>query len=434
MNLAINGGIPVRDKEDYFPAQETIGDEEQKAVSKVIQTGILSHYRGNYIPAFYGGPQIKLFERLWSERFHSEYCIAVNSCTSALQIACGAAGIEPGDEVIVTPYSMSCSATAPMVWGGIPIFADIEPEYFCLDVDDVKRKITKKTKAIIAVDLFGLPINPKLRQLADEHKLILIEDAAQAPGAMVGRSFTGNIGHMGCFSFTQGKHMTAGEGGLITTNDARLARRCQLIRNHAESVISASEGSTENWFNWNNMLGFNLRMTEIQAAIMIEQMQKLDKFILTRRNNAKLLTGELEEIPAIRVPGTRPDCTHSYYVLPFLFNEGDLAPGLSRDTFLDAVRAELNYEDKRIDRGIPIGGGYITPLYKMPLFQNRQHWAIRDTDYSKLYLPVVEDLWRRGLGLTLYHGLPLTDRDICDIGLAFAKCWEHQDEIPRRSV
>ena len=181
MKLAINGGEPVRKR--LFPAQNTTGLEEAVAASRVINSGVLSYYRGSWIPSFYGGKEVITFERNWSREFCFIETVAVNSCTSALQIACGAIGLKPGDEVIVTPWSMSCSATAPMVWGAIPIFADIELDHFCLNIDSIESKITSKTKAIIVVDLFGQPFNPKIIELAEKHGLWLIEDAAQAPGA-----------------------------------------------------------------------------------------------------------------------------------------------------------------------------------------------------------------------------------------------------------
>jgi len=180
--LAINGGRKVC--KEPFGDQLTYGAEESVAVFKhMAERKLLSGYRGNWIPAFWGGPEVKKFEDAWSEYFNVPYCLAVNSCTSALQIACHAIGLTHGDEVIVTPWSMSCSATAPMVCGAIPVFADIEPEQFCLSYDSVCEKITSKTKAIIAVALFGSPIDPRLYDLAKEKGLYLIEDCAQAPAA-----------------------------------------------------------------------------------------------------------------------------------------------------------------------------------------------------------------------------------------------------------
>ena len=426
MKLAINGGTPVRDKEKYFPKQYTIADKEWTNVQEVLQSEILSAYRGSYIPAFMGGPMVKRFERSWAEKFGTEYCMAVNSCTSALQIACGAIGIEPGDEVIVTPWSMSCSATAPMMWGGVPVFADIEGDNFCLDIQVVARKITPRTKAIIAVDLFGQPCDPALRTLADKHHLFLIEDAAQAPGARSNGSFTGNIGHIGCFSFTQGKHMTSGEGGMITTNDPELARKCQLIRNHAEAVISSSEGLDAGWFNWNNMVGSNMRMTEIQAGIMLAQLDKLNSFIELRRFNVAELN-KIAEIPAIHCTEVRPGSTHTYYVQSFYWEDVHI----HRDKFIEAVKAELTYEEGRLDKGVPIGCGYIQPLYRMPLFQNAQHWTVQPykEEYKETDCVIAEQLWKDKLFLWTLHGLPLSKTDVNDIVNAFQKVWENREEI-----
>ena len=180
--LAINGGPKVRT--ELFPSQNTFDNYELIAAMKTINTGRLSNYRANWTEDFYGGPRIKELEKNWSNKFGSKYSIAVNSATSGLIAACGAIGLQPGDEVIVTPWSMTCSATAPMIFGALPVFADIEEDYFCLDPEDVKRKITKKTKAIIIVSLFGQPYNQKINDIAKEHDLYVIEDAAQAPGAL----------------------------------------------------------------------------------------------------------------------------------------------------------------------------------------------------------------------------------------------------------
>jgi dTDP-4-amino-4,6-dideoxygalactose transaminase len=275
MKLAINGGTPV--KSNLFPNQANIGVEEKGAVQRVMETQMLSEYRGN-AEKYRGGEEIQKLEKAWSDKFGSTHSIAINSCTSALHVACMAIGLKPGDEVIVTPYSMSCSATAPLLCGAIPVFADVEKDYFCLDPEDVERKITDKTKAIIAVDLFGQPFSEKIQRLAEEKGIYLIEDAAQAVGASMqheneDKHYTGNLGHIGCFSFTQGKHLTAGEGGMITTNDDYLAEKCRLLLNHAEAVINDfGDGVLDFPYNLSNMWGFNMRMTEIQAAIVQEQL------------------------------------------------------------------------------------------------------------------------------------------------------------------
>jgi dTDP-4-amino-4,6-dideoxygalactose transaminase len=437
--LAINGGEKIR--KDPFPAQLTYDHNESIMVNNFMEEfKVLSGYRGSWNKAFMGGEKVKKFEKEWSDYHGGCHSLAVNSCTSALIVACGAIGLKPGDEVIVTPWSMSCSATAPMWWCAIPIFADIEPEKFCLDPVSVESKITDKTKAIIVVDLFGQPFAKEIMDIANKYNLIVIEDAAQAPGAgqnqpadpLAPPTPTGLLGHIGCFSFTQGKHLTCGEGGMITTLDSVLAAKCALIRNHTESVLHEMQRVDRPRFDMTmysqieNGIGMNLRMTEINAVIMSEQLKKLYDYVGKRNLNAFKIYRELEDIPFIREPKGRHDCDHSFYCQPFLYDNEKA--GVHRDKFLAAVNAELTGEEGRPDRPM-IGGGYIEPIYKFPLFQNRQHWSIKDIDYSTVILPVVERLYNDDFFLSMYHNLPLTIDDIKDISEAYHKVAENMDEI-----
>ena len=261
MKLAINGGKPVRT--NPFPAHKTLGEEEITQVSEVIRSGVLSKFLGAHHDDFYGGPQVRAAEKEWAQHFGVKHAISVNSNTSGLICSVGAIGIQPGDEVIVCPYSMSISATAPMFYGGVPVFADIEPEFFCMDPKSIESCITHKTKAIIVVDLFGQPYAAEeIGELARKHDLKIIEDCAQAPGAKFGDKFAGTLGDIGVFSLNYHIHIHTGEGGFVVTNDDNLCERIKLIRNHAESVVAARDTK-----DLSNMLGFNFRMTEIEATI-----------------------------------------------------------------------------------------------------------------------------------------------------------------------
>jgi perosamine synthetase len=173
--LALNGGEPVR--KTPFPRYITLSEDEKHAVMEVLDSGVLSQFLGTWSPDFYGGPRIQKFEREWEAHFGVKHAITVNSATSGLYAAVGAAGISPGDEVIASPYTMSASATAAIIYGGIPVFADIDENIFCLSVDSVRERITPHTKAIIVVDIFGQPADMNdLMKLAREHNLIVIED------------------------------------------------------------------------------------------------------------------------------------------------------------------------------------------------------------------------------------------------------------------
>ena len=299
MNLAINGGNPVRTK--LFPAYRTIGTEEKDAVAKVLDSGILSRYLGCWHDNFYGGPEVQNLEKEWAEYFSVKHAIAVNSCTSGLYCAVGAIGTEPGEEIIVSPFTMSASAVAPLVYNAIPVFADIEEDCFCLDPDSVEQKITSRTKAIIVVDIFGQPYDAeKINSIAKKHNLYVIEDAAQAPGARYKGRYAGTLGDIGVFSLNYHKHIHCGEGGIVVTDDDVLAEKVCLIRNHAEAVVE-----TKGVSDLTNMLGFNYRMTEIEAAIAKCQLKKLPGLLKSRRGNCEYLSEKLAQIPAISPPVVR---------------------------------------------------------------------------------------------------------------------------------
>ena len=415
--LAFLGGEKTR--KNYFPKQNNIGEEEKNACLKVLDSGFLSGYRGNWSEQFFGGERVGILSKKFSEKFNIHHTIPCNSCTSGLHIACRAIGLKPEDEVIVTPWSMSCSASAPCLWGATPVFADIEKDYFCLDPASIKEKITNKTKAIIVVDLFGLPYDKKaINEIAEENNLYIIEDAAQAIGAIYENDYTGSLGHIGVFSFTQGKILFSGEGGIITTNDSNLAFNCRLLMNHAESVINDLSENFIKQRNINtNLFGFNMRMTEMQAAIIIEQLNKLDFFLESRKINVNKLEQIFKQIPAIEITSIRKNCTHSYYVHPLKWNS-EKADGIHRDLFVKAVLAELMPEDGRLDKAL-LGCGYIKPLYKMPFFKT----------LKEVELPVVNNLWANEFIVDMFHGLPLQEEDFHDIEKALMKVWENKSEL-----
>ncbi|MEA2091818.1 MAG: aminotransferase class I/II-fold pyridoxal phosphate-dependent enzyme, partial [Campylobacterota bacterium] len=196
MKLAINGGKKLRS--EPFPASNTIDEKEEEAVLRVLRSGKLSSYLGTWHDDFYGGSEVRSLEKEWAQYFGVKHAISVNSATSGLYAAVGAIGIKPGDEVIVSPYTMSASATAILLYGGIPVFADVESEYFCIDPKSVEEKITPKTKAIMAIDIFGQACDFKaLKQIAQKYKLKIIEDAAQAPYAKLDGKFAGTFGDVG---------------------------------------------------------------------------------------------------------------------------------------------------------------------------------------------------------------------------------------------
>jgi dTDP-4-amino-4,6-dideoxygalactose transaminase len=428
MKLAIRGGTPVRTKP--FPAYVTVGNEEKEAVCRVVDSGALSRYLGAWHEQFWGGPEVCALETEWAAYYGVKYAVAVNSASSGLICALGAAGVGPGDEVIVSPWSMSISATAPLFYGAIPVFADVEPDCFCLDPADVERKITSKTKALIAVDLFGQPYDAqRINALAQQHGLTVIEDAAQAPGASLGGKPAGTLGHMGVYSLNYHKHIHCGEGGVIVTNDDRLVERLQLIRNHAEAVVEG-KGVTD----LTNMVGFNMRMTELDAAVARCQLTKLSELNQKRLENVDCLEEGLKNILCLTMPKVRDDARHVYYVHACLYDEQ--AADIPASRFIAAVKAELPHFELREKEGTKLGVGYVRPLYRLPLFQQqtaigRHGWPFTLTgrSYSDSLCPVCEELYAAKL-VTHEFMLPCMEiGDLDDVLEAFSKVWTLRGEF-----
>lgn len=431
--LAINHGKPVRER--LFPPHITIGQEEKEAVGRILDGGILSSFLGTWHEQFLGGQEVRMMETEWAAYFGVKHAIAVNSCTSGLFCATGAIGLEPGDEVIVTPYTMSATAMAPLVYNAIPIFADVESDRFCLDPTDVEARITDRTRAIIVVDLFGQPYDAEaINAIARKHELMVIEDCAQAPGARLNGRFAGTLGHVGVFSLNYHKHIHSGEGGVVVTDDDRIANRVRLIRNHAESVV---EGMGE--ANLVNMIGFNFRMTEIEAAIARCQLRKLADLNARRLENVHFLEAALADIPAIIPPVVREGAEHVYYLHACKFDQ-EQADGLSRNQFVRAVAAELPPFETRVAEGVKINSGYVKPLYLLPLFQQRMGFGSngypfnllsqdRQSLYAKGCCPRVEALHEHLLFTHEFMLPSMTREELQDVVDAFYKVWTHRAEI-----
>jgi len=430
--LAIHGGKPVRTK--LFPAYQVIGQQEKKAVNAVLDSGVLSHFLGCWDGLFYGGEQILAFEKEWARYFKAKHAIAVNSCTSGLICAVGACGIGPGDEVIVSPYTMSASATCVLVFNGVPVFADIEPDYFCLDPKSVEERITKDTKAIVVVDIFGQPYNaPAINAIAKKHGLCVIEDCAQAPGARYKGRWTGTLGDIGVFSLNYHKHIHTGEGGVIVTDNDDLAEKMRLIRNHAEAVVE--DKGTKDLVN---MVGFNFRMTEIEAAIGRCQLRKLKGLVDKRIDHVHYLNKKISKLKGIRSVQVREDAVHVYYDAPFLFDEKIM--GVSRNRFLQAVIAELKPMAKHEAEGVPISCGYVKPLYLQPMYQQQMAFGDKGypfrspmykgkINYAKGICPVAEALYEKELFLVGLVYASMTKKDLDDIAKAFEKVYEARETL-----
>lgn len=432
--LAINGGAPVRAKDRPFPAYKPIGEEEKKAAVRVVESGALSKFIGSYGEQFLGGIEVLSFEKEWREKFNVKHAISMNSATSGLIAAMGAIGIEPGDEVIVSPYSMCISATAPLFYGAVPVFADIEPEYFCLDPKSVEEKITPRTKAIIVVDLFGgAHDSHAINAIAKKYGLKVIADSAQAPSGMYNGKFAGTQSDIGVYSLNFHKHIHTGEGTVVVTNDDDLAQRLQLIRNHAEAVVG-DMGVT----NLTNMVGHNFRMTEVIAAIGREQLKKLDGLVAERLKNCAYIDERSQDMPGFRPAKVRPGTTHVFYMQPFLYDEEKI--GVSRERFIAAIDAELPPTLLQEEEGVLMGGGYVKPIYMLPVFQKQIAFGSRGfpfkseyykgkAHYEKGMCPVVERLHEKELFTHDMMRPGMTHADLDDVIAAFHKVYENRNEL-----
>jgi dTDP-4-amino-4,6-dideoxygalactose transaminase len=406
--LAIHGGMPVRSRP--FPPRPGVGDAEKRAVAAVMDSGVLSQYIGAWGEDFMGGPRVRALEAAWAERFEVKHALGLNSATSALNAAAAAAGVGPGDEVIVSPYTMSASAVCALVHGAIPVFADIHPDTFCLDPESVRARVTPRTKAIVAVDIFGCPADfDALMTIAREHDLVVIEDAAQAPGAALNGRWAGTLGHIGVYSLNYHKTIQCGEGGVAVTDDDDLAERLALARNHAEAVVGDMD------VPHSDLLGFNYRMGELEAAIAEVQLTRLDELTAPRIANAERLTEGLQGLEGVTPPLVPEGARHVYYLHVVKLDEQAL--GVPRAAFAAALQAE----------GVPVTEGYVAPLYRQPLYQERAAWAFDDPrneglgTYEEGICPTCERMRDREVVFhPLVHG-GLSDGDVEDIVSAFRK-------------
>ena len=414
--LAMLGGAPVRSKP--FQAHPVIGEEEKRAVLEVLESGRLSTFIASAGEYFLGGRKIKEFERRFAEYHGVEHAVAFNSATAALHAAVVGVEVEPGEEVIVPPYTFTSTATCALMQNAIPVFADIEDVTFGLDAAAVERAITPMTRAIILVHLFGHPANiDAVIGIARRHKLKVIEDCAQAPGAKWNSHLVGTFGDCGVFSFTETKTITTGEGGMLITNDPAIAEAARMVRNHGEMIV---EGQKERSYS-SSILGWNYRMTEIEAALGIVQFGRLEPLNRRRIELATYLSAKIRGIDGISAPVTSEGAEHVYYVCAMKYDEE--RAGLPRDVFVAAMNAE----------GIPFSGGYVRPLYLAPLYQNRRHAALKnycgDARYEKGMCPTAERMHEKEVMLTGIVRFPATQRDMDDVADAIGKVMAGKESL-----
>jgi len=381
--------------ENNLPEYNVIGKEEIEGAIEVLNSGQLSGFVATPGKAHLGGRYVQKLEELFCKKFNCKYAASFNSATSALHGALVATGISEDDEVIVTTWSMSASATSVLMAGATPIFVDIEEEYFCIDPNKILKAISKKTKAVIAVNLFGMASDlKKIRKICDTNKLTLIEDNAQAPAAICDNKYTGSYGDISIYSLNRHKTIQCGEGGVAITDNDKYLHRLRMVRNHAEAVFPEFD-DIEKSNGGDDIIGYNYRLTSLQAAIAIPQVKKLDNLNKHRILLANKLTEMIEDISFLQAPKIRKGCNHVYYLYPMIFN--DEIAGFSRDEFINRMSKE----------GAPISG-YGRPIYRMPLFNLKNS---KNNSNDPKNFPVTEYMWKNIITTSICRP-PLTEKHI----------------------
>jgi dTDP-4-amino-4,6-dideoxygalactose transaminase len=296
-----------------------------KAVGRVVKSGWFTQ-----------GPRVEEFEKKFAEYIGVKYAIAVNSCTAALHLAIKSIGIKNGDEVIVPSLSFVATANCVLFEGGRPVFAEVNPDTLNIDPEDIEKKISIKTKAIIPVHFAGMPAEmDSINKIANENNLFVIEDDAHAIGAKYKDKMTGNLGDIGCFSFYSNKNITTGEGGMLTTNDKKFAEIVKMARTHGMSKSLWERIDKKASWNYDIVeLGYNYRMNEMGAALGIEQLKKLEIMNKKRIRNAKMLTNLLKGINEIVIPKVEKHVKHVFYIFPIRMTNTKI----SRDDFIEKLR------------------------------------------------------------------------------------------------
>jgi len=391
--LALYGGKPVRTT--LLPyAKQSINQADIDAVTEVMQSDYLTT-----------GPKISEFEQEFARRVGAKYAVAVSSGTAALHAACFAAGIGQGDEVITTPITFAASANCVLYVDGTPVFADIDSQTYNIDPRAIKSKITSKTKAIIPVHFTGQPVDlAAVHDIAREHGLPVIEDAAHAVGARFNGRPIGGLSDMTIFSFHPVKHITTGEGGIVTTNEERLYEALMLFRSHgitraADRLSSQDSGA---WYYEQQFLGYNYRITDIQAALGLSQLTRLDEFISRRKEIVSAYNAVFKDVSGMQVPFQRESCESSWHL--YVITLDTQALKANRKLVFQALRAE----------NIGVNVHYI-PVYHHPYYQQ--------LGYQRGKCPIGEDFYNRCLSLPLFPAM--TDEDVKDVINAVVKVIHH---------
>lgn len=406
MSLAINGGTPLRNKP--FPVWPVWGDGEIENLTRVIKSskwGI-------------GGKETEAFEKKFAEYHQAKHGIAVNSGTTALRVALTAADVDVGQEVLVPAYTFIASASAALEAGAIPIFIDIDPRTYNIDVNQIESAITERTRAIMPVHFGGRPADmDAILAIAKKHQLQVIEDAAQAWGSAWKGRPVGALGDVGCFSFQSSKNINCGEGGILLTNDDLIAK---MARSHSNCGRSDDGLWYEHFY-----FGGNYRITQFQSAVLLAQFDRYEELKKVRQENVAVLTKLLDQIEGVIPIIDGAEVTNnSCHLFIFRYNKQHFADK-PKSAFIEALRKE----------GIPTSPGYSIPLYKQPVFLKkafgpRGRQVDIPVDYSKFFCPETEKACFEEAIWFTQNILLGTEEDMKEIAEAIIKIQQHAQEIP----
>ncbi len=383
--LAIHGGPPVR--EALLPyGRQTLTEADVAAATEVLRSDWLTT-----------GPKVAEFEEAIADYVDARHGVSFSSGTAALHAAVLAAGLKPGDEAITTPLTFCATANAALYGGGTPVFADVRDETLTIDPKEVERRITPRTKALLPVDYAGQPADlDALLALADRHKLLIIEDAAHALGAKYRSRMVGSISHMSVFSFHAVKHLTTGEGGMVTTNNSDFAQRLREVRNHGIDSDARARHAAGHWHYEMTTLGFNYRLTDIACALGLAQLPRLSANLARRRAIAVRYGKALATVPSLTLPIVAADVTSAWHLYPVRVDAS-----IDRAEVFNALRAE----------GLGVNVHYI-PVHLHPYYRSR--FGYRGGEF-----PIAETASGRLISLPMFHGM--TDEDVDDVIFAVEK-------------
>lgn len=390
--LALHGGTPVRTK--LLPyGRQSVEEDDIQAVVETLRSDWLTT-----------GPKVSEFEEAFAAWVGARYAISFSSGTAALHGAAFAAGVSAGDEAITSPLTFAATSNCVLYQGGRPVFVDVLADTLNIDPERIASVVASSTKALIPVDYAGHPADlDAVLEIAERNGLLVIEDACHALGAEYRRRRVGSIAHMTVFSFHPVKHLTTGEGGMVTTNDAKLADRLCKFRNHGISSGARDRQREGQWYYEMVLLGFNYRLSDIACALGLSQMKKLDANLARRRKIAEQYSAALSHLPGIVLPAIRHDVSHAWHLYPIRLDLQQFSAG--RDEIFRALRAE----------NIGVNVHYV-PVHLHPYY--RERFGYRGGEF-----PIAESAYKGLITLPLFHGM--TNCDVDDVVRATEKVVRH---------